>query len=273
MKLRVAVVQFAPKLAAVRENLDRILRGIDDAEAPLAVFPECALTGYGYESKKDALAVAETATGPSIHAIEAACAKRKAWTIFGFLERSGTGLFNAAALVGPKGVVGVYRKMHLPFLGVDRFATPGDRGFPVFETPLGRIGILICYDLSFPEAARALKLSGAQLICVPTNWPEAAHISCDFSPFVRAQENHVNVVTANRTGKEAGFRFIGRSRVVDYSGKPLAEAGGGPAVLRAELDMPGADRNRVVFSPGRYEVDRIAHRRPEHYRALTERHP
>lgn len=265
----VAVVQFAPKLGNVPHNLERIASGIDEAETSLVVFPECALTGYGFDSRGEADRVAEPVPGPSTERIAAACRKADRWAVVGLLERDGDRLFNAAAVIGPPGLASVYRKMHLPFLGVDRFATPGDRGFPVFDLPFGRIGVLICYDFGFPEASRVLKLAGAQAIVVPTNWPEKAEVWCDLAPFVRAQEHHVNVVTANRVGEEAGFRFLGRSRILDYAARPLAEAGAGETVIRAELDLAGADANRVVFSPGRYEVDRIAHRRPEHYGPVT----
>ena len=140
----------------------------------------------------------------------------------------------------------------------------------VWPTPFGKVGVLICYDLGFPEAARVLKLKGAQLICVPTNWPEAASISCDYSPFVRAHENHVHVATANRSGEESGFRFPGRSRIVDCTGGLRSAAGDGKALLVADLDLAESDRSRHVIVPGRYEVDRIAHRRPELYGPVTE---
>lgn len=260
-----------PRLGQVSKNLDRITRGILQAETPLVVFPECALQGYAFDSKEDALKLAEPVPGPSTREIEAACREAGAWAIVGMLERAGDRLFNAAVVIGPHGLAGTYRKMHLPYLGVDRFVAPGDKGFPVFQTDLGRIGILICYDLSFPEAARVLKLEGAQLVCVPTNWPTAAEISCNHSPMVRAQENHVNVVTCNRVGEEGGFIFCGGSRIVDFDGRVLAQAGAEETTICGELDMDGADCNRVVIVPGRYELDRVAHRRPECYGRLVQK--
>jgi len=216
--------------------------------------------------------VAEPITGPSTELIARTCRDLDRWAIVGMLERdAATGaLYNAAAIIGPGVVVGSYRKNHLPFLGVDRFAAKGDLGFPVFQTPFGKIGVLICYDLGFPEAARVLRLQGAELICVPTNWPEAASISCDYSPFVRAHENHVHVATANRVGEESGFRFPGRSRIVDCTGNLLAAAGDGTALLTADLDLSRSSQSRDVIVPGRYEVDRIGHRRPELYGRVVE---
>jgi predicted amidohydrolase len=269
--MKVASVQTDPKLGDLRRNLETILRGIREARADLVVFPECALSGYGFDSRRDGVRAAEPLPGPASTAIQAACRESGSRVVFGLLERAGKRLFNSAALVGPRGIAGVYRKAHLPFLGVDRFTDKGDLGFPVFRTPLGRIGMLICYDGSFPEAPRALKLGGAQLICLPTNWPEAAEVSACHSPMVRAQENHVHFVTCNRVGREAGFSFRGESRICDYSGRVLAVAGRRQGTIRADLDLRAADRNRVVYSKGRYELDRIGHRRPELYGALTDR--
>jgi predicted amidohydrolase len=265
--MKLAVYQFAPKLGDVPGNLDVILKQVSSVYSDLVLFPECALTGYGFESAEEAVRVAETIPGPSTELIAKACRDRDRWAIFGMLERDpATGaLYNSAAVIGPGVVKGAYRKNHLPFLGVDRFAAKGDRGLPVFETPFGKIGVLICYDLAFPEPARVLKLGGAQLLCVPTNWPEAAAISCDYSPFVRAHENHIHVATANRVGEESGFRFMGRSRIIDCTGGMRAAAGDGNTLLIADLDLGESLHSRKVIVPGRYEVDRIGHRRPELY--------
>ncbi len=269
MKASVAVVQIDPKLREVDANVHRIVRGIAEAEAKLVVVPECATTGYGFDSKAEGLAFAEAIPGPSTARIARACRAARSFAVVGMLERAGKKLFNSAAVIGPEGVVGLYRKMHRPFLGVDRFTSPGDLGFPVFKLPFGKIGVLICYDLSFPEAARILKLKGAQTICVPTNWPLAAEVSCHHSPMVRAQENHVNVVTADRVGSEAGFTFLGGSRIVHCGGVALAEAGRREEVIRAGLDFAAADKNHVVFKKGRYEIDRIGDRRPGEYREVV----
>jgi predicted amidohydrolase len=234
------------------------------------VFPECALTGYGFGSKEQAWPHAEPVPGPSVDRIVEVCRETGRWAIAGLLERDGERLFNCAVLLGPEGMAGLYRKMHLLHLGVDRFTTPGDLGFPVFTTPLGRIGIQICFDGSFPEASRVQKLAGAQLICLATNWPEAAEVSCRYSPMVRAQENHVNFVACDRAGEESRFRFRGESKICDFNGKVLAEAGRDETTIIARLDLEAADRNRVVNIPGEYEIDRIAARRPEFYGDLAE---
>ena len=270
-----AAVQTDPQLADVEGNLATILAGIGRAAGAaggvdLAVLPECALSGYGFGSREEGLDVAQTVPGPATEAVAAACAEHDTVVVFGLLERAGDRLFNSAAVVGPGGVLGVYRKCHLPFLGVDRFVDPGDRGYPVFDTPAGRLGVLICYDLSFPEATRSLKLDGAQVLCVPTNWPEAAEVSCVHSPPVRAQENHLHLVVCDRVGTEAGFTFRGESRVVDCSGRTLDALGREPGVARAELDPARSDENRIVHVAGEYELDRLGHRRPDTYGRLVD---
>lgn len=272
-QLRITVVQTDPKLGATGENLRGIVQAITAAPGRLVVFPECALSGYGFDTAEAGLAHAQTIPGPAVESVAEACRRAGTHAVFGLLERDGDRLFNSAALVGPGGLIGRYRKMHLPFLGIDRFAEKGDQGFPVFATPLGKIGVLICYDLSFPEAARSLKIGGAQVLVVPTNWPEAARVSCEHSPPVRAQENHIHVVTANRVGSEAGFSFRGGSSIHDCDGRLLARATRAEESITADLYPARADENRIVIVPGAYELDRVGHRRPEHYGALTAPRP
>ena len=115
---------------------------------------------------------AETLPGPATEMLAADCRELNAFAIFGLLERAGNQLFNSAALVGPQGFIGSYRKTHLPCLGVDRCTVVGDRPYQVFDLGGLRVGMLICYDGSFPEPSRVLALNGADLIALPTNWPE-----------------------------------------------------------------------------------------------------
>jgi predicted amidohydrolase len=160
--------------------------------------------------------------------------------------------------------------VHLPFLGVDRFLTPGDRPFAVLDLPFGRVGMMICYDASFPEAARVLKLLGAELIILPTNWPKDAWRTAEFVVNTRAQENHLNFAAVDRVGSERGWRFIGRSKVVDYNGDTVVEGSGDrEEMLLSRLDLAGANKNRIVNVAGSYEIDRLADRRPEFYGPVT----
>jgi predicted amidohydrolase len=154
---------------------------------------------------------------------------------------------------------------------VDRFLTPGNRPFQVHDLPFGRLGINICYDASFPEASRVLKLLGAQLIALPTNWPPGAWRTPKFTVNSRANENHLYFAAVDRVGSERGWKFIGNSKVVDYNGDTLAEAGPErEEVLIVELDLKAADDNKSIFVPGKHEVDRIGDRRPEFYRLVAE---
>lgn len=270
--MRLAVCQTLPRFADVEANLRAIEARLASLRADLAIFPECALSGYGFDSREAALRCAVTREGSEIARVREALRRGECGAaLVGLLERDGTRLFNAAMLIDRNGVAGVYRKTHLLQLGVDRFDDPGDLGLPIFEVAGARIGVLICFDFSFPEPSRVLKLKGAQLICVPTNWPEKAEISCDHAPRVRAQENHVFVATCDRVGEEGGFRFRGRSRIVDFEGRVLAEASAtDEATLELDLDLATADRNRVVYQAGQYELDRIESRRVELYGPITE---
>jgi len=268
-KARISCVQMDCVIADPEYNRGQIVDHIERAAAAasdLVIFPECAITGYCYDSLEEASRFAEPLDGPTMQAIANACRHGGAYAIAGFIEKEGSEFYNAAMLVGPGGLVGSYRKVHLPYLGVDRFLTPGDKPFLVFDLPFGRVGINICYDASFPEAARVLKLLGAQIIALPTNWPPGAWRTPKFTVNARANENHVYFAAVDRVGTERGWRFIGNSKVVDYNGDTMAEAGSEKEeVLVVELDLKAADDNRSIFVPGKHEVDRIGDRRPEFY--------
>jgi predicted amidohydrolase len=256
---------------ANRRRIVERLRTAAEGGAKLVIFPECALTGYCFDSLEEAAPFAEPIDGPSSRAFAEACRETGVHAVIGFIEKDDSSYYNAAMLVGPGGpIIGTYRKLHLPFLGVDRFLTPGNRRFEVFELPFGRIGINICYDASFPEAARALKLLGAELIILPTNWPTGAWRTAEFIINARACENHVNFAAANRCGIERGWQFIGRSKVVDFNGDTLSEATReGEEILIIDVDLQEANKNKIVNVAGAYEIDRLADRRPEFYEIIA----
>jgi 5-aminopentanamidase len=270
--MRVAVAQIDPKLAEKERNLDACLARLDEAAgqgAELLVLPECAIPGYMYDSAEEALPYAEEIPGPSTEALEGACRRLGTHAVCGLIERDGDRLHNTAVFVGPQGLVGSYRKTHLPFLGVDRFVTPGDE-LSVWDTPLGRIGIEICYDLRFPEVTRTLALRGADIVCHPTNFPIAARVQTEVITVARAAENRIFLLTANRCGQERWAEFCGRSQIVDPYGVRLAETDvAGEALLVADVEIEKArDKDYVV--PGEYELYLFGHRRPELYGALVE---
>jgi predicted amidohydrolase len=272
--IRVAAVQCEPRLGEIENNLAQILQAIAGAAksgAGLVVFPECALSGYGFASRDQGLKHAVTIDSSEVRAVVSASATHRCYCIFGFLERDGGRLYNACVLTGPDGVVGSYRKVHLPFLGIDMFADPGDRPFAVHDAGGLKVGMHICYDGSFPETARVLALLAADLLVLPTNWPTHSECAAEYMIPTRAMENTVYCMAVNRVGHESGFRFIGGSSIVDPSGKVLARAGADTEqILLADIDPELARRKRLVRVPGRHEINRIADRRPRFYEPIIE---
>jgi predicted amidohydrolase len=271
--VRVAGVQMDVQLGQVGANRTAMLGRLGDAAAGgarLVVFPECALTGYGFASRSEAWEYAEPISGPTIARFQAECARRDVHAVFGFLERAGERLFNACALVGPSGLVASYRKVHLPFLGVDQFVDPGDRPFAVHEAAGLRLGMHICYDGSFPETGRVLALAGADLLVLPTNWPTHSECAAEHMIPCRAMENTVYMMAVNRVGLESGFRYIGQSAIADPAGAILGRAGAETEeILYAEIDPARARQKRLVRVPGKHQINRFADRRPAFYEPIV----
>ena len=160
-KTSIACAQIDCRIGDVESNRSKVIDRIGEAAdraARLVIFPECAITGYAFESLEEAAQFAEPIDGPTAEAVSRACQQTGLYAVVGFIEKEGSRYYNAGMLAGPDGVIGSYRKVHMPYIGADRFLTPGDRPFEVFDLPIGRLGILICYDISFPESARTLKL-------------------------------------------------------------------------------------------------------------------
>lgn len=269
---KIAGVQMDCRLGDTAWNLKKMLGHLDAASrqgARLVIFPECALSGYCFDSRDEAWPHAEEVPGPAVESLAEACRRLSVFAVMGMLERAGDRLFNACVLVGPQGLVGTYRKVHLPFLGIDRFNTPGDRPFAVWDIGGLRVGLSICYDGSFPESARVMTLAGADLVALPTNWPAGSECASDHMVATRAMENTIYYAAVNRVGEERGFRFIGGSRICDPAGKTLAVAEG-EAVLHAEIEPGRARQKQIVRVPGKHEINRIRDRRPEFYRAIAE---
>jgi predicted amidohydrolase len=149
---------------------------------------------------------------------------------------------------------------------------PGDLGFEVHETSIGRIGFNICYDCSFPESSRVMALKGADVIVLPTNWPTGAEETAEYVINARGLENHIYYVAVNRVGKERDFRFIGRSRIVDVHGKTLAQASTDTEdIIYAEIEPARARNKHIVRVPGKHEIDRFKDRRPKYYEIIGEK--
>jgi predicted amidohydrolase len=274
MITKIAAVQTNPKLMSPGENLEGIINAAREAEAnraKLIVFPECALTGYIFHSREEALPYAETIPGPSTEKLSSLCKELQVYAIFGLLEKEGDKLFNAAAFIGPEGLIGKYRKNHLPFMGIDRFVDRGDKPFEVYQTPIGNVGIEICYDIMFPENSRVMVLKGADILAVPTNFPQGrGEMITEHVVTTRAIENRVYVVTANRIGNERGNGFSGMSKIVSGSWDTLALASPDKEeIIYAEVDLDVVRRKRDIIMPGQHETDFIKDRRPELYGEIT----
>jgi predicted amidohydrolase len=274
--IKAAAVQMNPQWGDLDGNRQRILNWLERAAqqgAELVVLPECALSGYVYQSLDEARQATESIPGPTADALAAACSDLNIHAVVGMLEAAGDHIYNSALIVGPAGLMGVYRKTHLPVLGIDRFARQGDR-LDVLHTPVGVLGPAICYDLRFPEVPRVLGLKGAEIIIHPTNWPRASTDFPDFVTKAAARASGVFLISCNRVGQERGTSFLGRSQIIPPSGRPLAEADNhGESIITADLDLALAHQKKVVHIPGVFELDSVGDRRPELYHTLVEPTP
>lgn len=272
--IRIAGVQMNVEIAETEQNLVKIFEAMKTAAgegADLAVFPECALTGYCFQDLQEARAYAQLVPGPFTERLEKKCQEFNIHIIVGMLEYEGDQVYNTAAFIAPNGVVGHYRKIHLPYLGIDRFLTPGDRPFEVYDSEVGQVGLNICYDAAFPESGRVMMLHDAELIALPTNWPVGAECNTDFVINTRAFENRVNYIAVNRVGEERGTNFIGQSKIVDFTGRTLAVgAGSREEIIYADLDLSGAREKHIVNQKSVYELDRLKDRRVEFYSPIIE---
>jgi len=272
--VKAAAAQTDPRLMQNRQNRESMLRAVKSAadnQANLIVFPECHLTGYVFNSRQEALPYAETIPGPSTEELISLCKQLNVYVVFGLLEKADDKLFNAASFVGPEGFIGSYRKIHLPFLGIDRFVDKGDRPFHVWTTPIGKVGIHICYDILFPESARIMTLLGADIVVLSTNFPEGRGETLNCVARARAIENKVHVVLADRVGTERGFTFAGLSNVVDATGETLSLASPDKEeVVFGEADLDVARQKHRIFIPGEWEIDNIKDRRPELYGIISQ---
>jgi predicted amidohydrolase len=282
----IAAVQSDVTFADPDANVQRVLEWMHRAAgrrarpttrpAELVVFPECMLTGYTYDSRQHAFQVALKIDDPRFERLALAARQLKQWITIGFLEREGNRLFNSAALVGPDGVAGCYRKIHLPHLGVDRFVDRGDRPYQAsrISPPQGpplRVGLAICYDASFPEPIRVLGLVGTDVIALGTNWPVEATHTAAIVPRARSMENHLYFVAANRVGRENEFEFCGRSSICGPDGTVLASSDDATeTLLTAHIDPAVAQNKRIERTPGKHMIDRFADRRPEFYGPITD---
>lgn len=262
--MKIGYVQMAPVLGQPQDNREKAAGLIEQSEpADLLVLPELCNSGYRFESKEQAIELAET-VGESkfIGALATLCKDRKSHVVAGLNERDGDQLYNTSVLIGPEGVVGKYRKMHLFMDEKDVFA-PGDLGLPVFDCGDFKVGMVICFDWIFPEVWRILALKGADIICHPSNLVIPG--LCQKAVPVHAVCNRVFVVTANRYGTERDLTFTGLSTIADPKANVLRQAPAeGDEVGVVEIDLELA-RNKQATARNHVFDDR----RPREYGLLT----
>lgn len=253
--ITVACIQMEPAVGEKQRNIKRSLEMIDEAAgrgARLIVMPELANSGYVFESRAEAFELSEQVPdGETCKTWAKACERHDAYIISGINEREGDLLYNSAVVIGPAGYIGTFRKVHL-WNEENLFFEPGNRGFPIFRTPIGRIGVSICYDGWFPEAYRLCALQGADIVCVPTNWvpipgqrPDREAMA-NILTMAAAHSNCIYIACSDRVGTERGQLFVGQSIIVDYTGWPI----GGPAspdkeeIITAQANLSDARRKR-----------------------------
>jgi len=227
----VALAQLSCKVGDKEHNLNAMKRNIRQAkqkDANLVVFPELALTGYTCRDLVYELAE-PIPEGLSIRRLEEVTKKEDIHVVFGMLERSErarAALYNTAVLLGPSGFIGKYRKTHLPTHSAfeeKRYFRLGYQA-PVFETNIGRLGLIICYDVFFPEITRLLRLKGSQLIVCISASPAVRREFFETLTVARAIENTAYLVYVNLVGVEDGLQFWGGSRIVAPNGKIISQA-------------------------------------------------
>lgn len=276
---KIACCQFEPHLGEVRSNVDKSVelfhRAVDQG-ARIVVFPELASSGYAFNDSSEASDAAEPPDGYSVSSWMKAADDRDAIIVAGFCEANEHGMpYNSAALLVPGQVPVIYRKAHLWDAERTLFKA-GDAAPPVIETEVGRIAVVICYDLEFPEWIRLPALGGADLICAPVNWPKVPRPSGERPGEVirtqaQASMNRVAIAACDRTGVERGIHWTSASVIVDANGWPVAMANlddAAETTVIADLDLRESRTKKIsAFS------DVLADRRTELYTSLQKARP
>jgi predicted amidohydrolase len=271
----VACCQLAPKIGDLAYNRTLTERAIRQAAfqgAQVVVLPELVQSGYLFADRFEALSLAETTDGPTLQLWQALARELNLVIVGGFCERlPGDELANSAAMIDANGLRAVYRKAHLWDAEKDIF-TAGDAPPPVVETLHGRLGMLICYDLEFPEWVRLPALAGADLLCAPVNWPDGPRPQTERPAEVlrvqaNASVNRMFIAACDRYGHERGVGWVQGSVIVDADGYPLAGPAeqGGEQMLLATLNLAEA-RNKRISARNDLHKDR----RPSLYGLLSD---
>lgn len=260
-----AVLQHRPTPSDIDASLARLAEQLPLAAsqgARLLVCPEASLTGYNI-SLESARSIAVERDGACMQGIGELCREHATALAFGYIERCGENLFNAVMVFDDRGEpLAHYRKTHL-WGDLDRqLFQAGDAYAPLFRIDGWKLGILICYDIEFPESSRHLALQGADIILAPTALMSPWSFVADKMTCVRAAENQVFFAYANYCGPENDLDYVGRSCIIGPDGEELARAGKKPELLLATLEYPALTRIRQDLP---YHKDR----RPELYQTLS----
>ena len=262
--MRVGFIQNNPVFGEVEYNLSKVESLLTQYTADLMILPELFSTGYYFLNQKEALKLSEPIPeGPTTQTLTRICDKNQISIIAGIAERDENRSYNSAVVIGPNRYLGKYRKIHL--FGTEKNCfDQGDLPLQVFDIGSARVGVMICFDWRFPETARTLALSGADLIAHPSN---LILPHCPQAIITRCLENRIFIVTANRVGTEEripgnALNFIGQSQVVDPDGNILCRASENEEETKIiDIDIEKS-RNKSINSSD----DLFTDRRPDLYR-------
>lgn len=269
MTCRVACCQVPLAIGDRDANRDIVRAAVEGAAgngAQVIVLPELASSGYVFADRAELEALAEPRDGPTVTAWAELAATLGVTIVGGFPERAGAAVFNSAAIVDASGLRGVYRKAHLWDTENAVFDLGDDLPLTI-DTEHGRIGVMICYDVEFPEWVRAAALAGADLLCVPVNWPLLPRPAGErpteqIRVLAGAGINRLPIAVCDRTGVERGVDWIGGSIITDADGYPVAVAQfREPGTIISELDLAQSrikkfNENNDVFGDRRVELYR-----------------
>lgn len=269
--MRLTVIQNRPIVGETAGNIDTVEQMLEGVETDMIVLPELFASGYYFHSSHQVQALAESVpNGATTNRLVALAKRVNAIICAGLPERDGNKIYNSAVLVGPEGFIAVYRKIHL-FFEESLWFTPGDIKLQVHDLPIGRVGMMICFDWRFPEVARSLALQGAQILLHPAN---LVHRPCQDAMITRCIENNVYAATANRIGTDTkpngeSLTFTGRSQIVAPDGRVLCSGPENEVWLETVSITPTDAMDKSVTNRN----DLFADRRPEYYSTITQHIP
>lgn len=261
--MKVGYYQFRPLFGKVKQNLNKVIKALDGADADLLVLPELAFSGYYFQSKEELISLSQDINDSFIiQELTNLCKKNKFYIVSGFTESAGNECYNSSVLIGPEGLIHTYRKLHL-FNEEKKYFSEGDTPLAVHDINGVKIGMMVCFDWAFPEVARSLALMDVDIICHPSN---LVLTFCQQTMLSRCLENRVFAITANRYGADkrpqGELKFTGKSQIVAPGGELLH---GAPS-QRDELFIIDIDPKLARQKKITQLNDLITDRRPEYYK-------